>query len=137
MTKKKKKKRKFNKDSAIRSAIRRIFSRSPDVIETLQKARRERPWYKKDGTVAKKPRVEYICSNCDEWFMGKDVQVDHTIPVVDPVEGFIDWNTFVERLFCDPNNLKVLCKPCHKVKTDQEKATRAVHRKLAKEKNKE
>lgn len=129
-----KKKRKFNQNSAIRSAIRRIFSRSPDVIETLQKVRRERPWYKKDGTQAKRPRVEYQCSECSEWFMGKDVQVDHTVPVIDPVHGFQDWNIFVDRLFCDISNLSVLCKPCHKKKTDEEKAVRAAHRRKAKQK---
>ncbi len=133
----KKKKPKFNKDSAIRSSIRRVFSRSPDVINTLKKVRRERPWYKKDGTAAKKPRVEYLCSNCDEYHMGKDVQVDHTIPVIDPVKGFETWDTFVERVFCGVDNLAVLCKPCHKIKTDEEKAIRAIHRRAAKEKLKE
>ena len=47
---------------------------------------------KKDGTVAKKPRVEFICSDCDEWFMKKDIQVDHDVPVIDPVKGFENWD---------------------------------------------
>ena len=132
----KKKKRKFNKDSAVRSAIRRIFSRSPDVIETLKKVRRERPWHRQDGTVAKRPRVEYLCHSCNDWFMGKDVQVDHAIPVVDPIKGFDSWDVFVDRLFCDPSNLNVLCKSCHKKKTDSEKAIRAIYRKQAKQKAK-
>jgi len=130
--KKKRKKPKFNQNSAVRSSIRRVFSRSPHVIDTLKKARRERPWHRQDGTVAKRPRVEYICSNCNEWFMGKDVQVDHTIPVIDPVKGFETWDTFVDRVFCAIENLTVLCKPCHKIKTDEEKAIRAIHRKKAK-----
>jgi len=135
--KKTRKKPKFNQNSAIRSSIRRIFSRSPSVIDTLKKVRRERPWLKKDGTPAKKPRVEYLCSCCDEYFMGKDVQVDHTIPVIDPVKGFESWDVFVDRLFCDMENLAVLCKPCHKIKTNEEKAIRATHRRIAKEKLKE
>jgi len=130
--KKPRKKPKFNQNSAIRSSIRRMFSRSPDVIETLKKVRREREWLKKDGTPAKKPRVEYSCSNCNEWFMKKDIQVDHIVPVIDPEKGFEDWNIFVERLFCGVDNLSALCKPCHKVKTDEEKAVRAHYRKLAK-----
>ena len=133
MAKKARKKPKFNQNSAVRSAIRRIFSRSPHIIEKLNKARRERPWYKQDGTMAKKPRVEFLCSSCDEWFMKKDIQVDHEIPVIDPVRGFEDWNTFVDRLFCDPDNLNVLCKTCHKVKTDAEKKVRAINRKKAKQ----
>jgi 5-methylcytosine-specific restriction endonuclease McrA len=130
--KKARKKPKFNQNSAIRSSIRRMFSRSPDVIETLKKVRREREWFKKDGTSAKKPRVEYSCSNCNEWFMGKDVQVDHTVPVISPEKGFETWDIFVERLFCGADNLAVLCKPCHKIKTDSEKAIRAEYRKKAK-----
>ena len=66
--------------------------------------------------------------------MKKDIQVDHDIPVIDPIKGFEDWNIFVERLFCDPENLKLLCKPCHKVKTDEEKRVRAINRKKAKAK---
>ena len=128
-----KKKPKFNQNSAIRSSIRRMFSRSPNVIEKLNKARRERPWYKKDGTTAKKPRVEYLCTVCQDWFMKKDIQVDHEIPVIDPILGFQNWDIFVERLFCDSDNLNILCKTCHKVKTDEEKRIRAINRKKAKQ----
>lgn len=133
MTKNPRKKPKFNQNSAQRSAWRRIFSRSPAVIEALQKARRERPWYKKDGTTAARPRVEFLCSSCNEWFMRKDIQVDHEVPVIDPVKGFETWEIFSDRLFCDPSNLNVLCKPCHKVKTDEEKRIRAINRKKAKQ----
>lgn len=121
MTKKIKKRPKYNAQSAIRSALRRTYSRSPMVREVMNKVRRERPWFKKDGTAANKPRVEFLCSICAEWHMGKNVQVDHQIPVVDPDVGFVDWNTFVSRLFCDVSNLSVLCKDCHKKKTDTEK----------------
>lgn len=121
-TKPKKSKPKYNANSAIRSAVRRAFSRSPVVREVMMKVRRERPWFKKDGSQASKPRVEYLCSACGEWYMGKDVQVDHTIPVVDPEIGFTDWNTFIDRLFCESNNLKLLCKICHNAKNNKEKA---------------
>ena len=120
--KKPKKKPKYNADSAIRSALRRTFSRSPAVREVMMLVRRERPWFKKDGSTASKPRVEYLCAKCNKWHMGKDIQVDHAVPVVNPDVGFVDWNTFIDRLFCDKTNLAVLCKDCHKAKTDHEKA---------------
>jgi len=116
-----KKKPKFNAESAIRSALRRTFSRSPVVIEVMKTVRRERPWFRKDGTQASKPRVEYLCSCCNDWYMGKDIQVDHADPVVDPTIGFVNWDTYIARLFCAKENLSVLCKTCHKSKTDQEK----------------
>jgi 5-methylcytosine-specific restriction endonuclease McrA len=95
--------------------------------------RRERPWFKKDGSAASKPRVEYLCSKCNDWHMGKDIQVDHAVPVVDPDVGFINWDTYVSRLFCTKENLSVLCKTCHKEKTDQEKAVAVERRKRLKE----
>ena len=50
-----------------------------------------------------------------------DIQVDHIIPVVDPNKGFETWDVFVERLYCDQDNLQAICKPCHDIKTKQEK----------------
>lgn len=131
----KKKKPKYNKDSAIRSALRRTFSRSPIVQEVMKTVRRERPWYKKDGTLASKPRVEFKCSVCNSWHMGKNIQVDHRDPVVDPHIGFIDWNTFIERLFCEAHNLDLICKDCHKIKTDHEKSIAVIRRKNLKNTN--
>ena len=129
MSKKPKRKPKYNANSAIRSALRRTFSRSPIVREVMQMVRRERDWFKKDGSKASKPRVEFQCSKCNEWHMGKNIQVDHKDPVVDPEFGFIDWNTFTDRLFCSKENLSVLCKNCHKIKTDLEKAVAVERRK--------
>jgi 5-methylcytosine-specific restriction endonuclease McrA len=129
----KKKRPKYNAQSAIRSALRRTFSRSPMVREVMMKVRRERPWFKTDGSQAAKPRVEYLCSVCGEWYMGKDIQVDHKDPVVDPAIGFVNWDTFISRLFCDVNNLAVICKNDHKAKTDSEKAAAVERRKRLKE----
>jgi len=130
---KKKSKPKYNANSAIRSAVRRTFSRSPMVREVMMKVRRERPWFLKDGSQAAKPRVEFMCSSCGEWHMGKNIQVDHIEPVVDPNAGFIDWNTFISRLFCDVDNLAVLCKICHEKKTNEEKRVAKERRALEKQ----
>lgn len=128
MVVKKKKKPKYNENSAIRSALRRTFSRSPIVREVMQDGRRERQINKKDGTPAKRPRVEFQCSECKGWFMGKDVQVDHKEPVV-PITGYTDWNTFITRLFCAKENLEILCKPDHKIKTKEEGDARRAYKK--------
>lgn len=128
-----KKKPKYNANSAIRSAVRRTFSRSPMVREVMMKVRRERPWFKQDGSKAAKPRVEYQCSRCGEWHMGKNIEVDHSTPVVDPEIGFVDWNTFIGRLFCDIANLSVLCDTCHTAKTNAEKDIAVERRRRLKE----
>lgn len=142
MAKKKKKKPKYNVNSNIRSAIRRVFSRSPFVRAKIQEVRRERPRYKKDGTLAKRPHVEYQCAECQRWFKSTEIAVDHIDPVISLEDGFVDWNTFVDRLFCEPDNLQVVCSyllknkdkhggipSCHHRKTQEE-------RKLRKEKEK-
>lgn len=61
-------------------------------------------------------------------------QLDHIEPVVDPKEGFRDWNNWIDRLFL--NRMQYLCKPCHKSKSLDENLIRKAVRKLAKEKKK-
>lgn len=52
------------------------------------------------------------------------MEVDHIKPVVDPQEGFVSWDEFINRLFCEKDNLQALCKTCHKIKTAKEKKKR-------------
>ena len=63
----------------------------------------------------------YLCSVCCHEYTNHDVEVDHVDPVVDPVSGFHDWNTYINRLFSSKENYQLLCKSCHKEKTDLEK----------------
>jgi hypothetical protein len=114
----------FNHIAVIRGAIRRAFHRSPTAIAVKMAARREIPKFNMDGGRAKKDQVQYLCSLCGEWHKGSMVAVDHKIPVIDPEVGFVDWNTLIERVFCDESNLQVLCEGCHKNKTDRETAQR-------------
>jgi len=68
--------------------------------------------------------MHYKCSACKKLFVAVDVQVDHIKPVVDPKKGFVSWDDFINRIFCEIENLQVLCKADHKIKTDQEKLER-------------
>ena len=52
----------------------------------------------------------------------KNVRVDHINPIVDPAVGFVDWDMLIERMFCEEDNLQVLCHSCHEIKTNEEKA---------------
>jgi len=118
------KKKPFNQNAAIRGALRRLFARSPVVREVLSKVRREVPKFNKDGSRAKKDAVQYQCGVCHEYVGSTKVSVDHIDPVVDVNDGFIDWNTFVARLFCDASNLQVICDTCHDKKTYEERIAR-------------
>lgn len=83
---------------------------------------------------AKEARVgrgQYLCAGCGETksktelYNGKRVNncnVDHIEPVVDPRYGFQGYDILIDRMFCEKDNLQVLCYICHEEKTNQEKA---------------
>ncbi len=114
----------WNQEAAIRGALRRTFSRSPVIREVLFKVRREVPKYNKDGSRAKKDAVQYRCNVCQSYVGSTKVSVDHIVPVVSVSEGFVDFNTFIARLFCDASNLQVICDSCHGIKTQSERIGR-------------
>lgn len=55
--------------------------------------------------------------------------VDHIDPVVNPKDGFIDWNTYINRMFLEKDGYQVLCWACHGVKTRDERELRTLNRK--------
>lgn len=76
--------------------------------------------------VIKESRVDrgkYMCVKCKQQVGSRDFHIDHKKPVI-PVTGFDDWNGFIERLFCNKTGLQLLCKPCHKLKSNKENKKR-------------
>lgn len=59
-------------------------------------------------------------------------QWDHIIPVSDNKNGWQDWNTYMDSLFCPKENYSSLCKSCHHIKTSEESAERAASKKAKK-----
>lgn len=106
--------------SFVTSALRAASRRWPPKFKALKEAFVGRKTNKKTGKLA----MHYKCAKCKKHFVAADVQVDHVLPVVDPKVGFVGWDSFIDRIFCEIENLQVLCKPCHKVKTEEEKAER-------------
>lgn len=41
-------------------------------------------------------------------------ELDHNNPVVEPRRGFVTWDEYLDRLFCGPDEMTVMCKACHK-----------------------
>lgn len=50
----------------------------------------------------------------------KNIAIDHIEPVIDPEEGFTTWDEVVDGLFCEPENLQLLCRKCHLEKCAEE-----------------
>lgn len=75
--------------------------------------------------LAHKARASYECAG---YGRGKHlvtkVTIDHVTPVIDPIAGFTTWDEFIDRLFCEKDNLQALCLECHKRKTKDERSIR-------------
>lgn len=104
----------------ITSTLRGGFRKYPPKYETLKAASVGKKVNAKTNRMAE----HFTCNMCKGEFPAKEVQVDHVEPVVCPFTGFVDWNTFINRLFCEGGNLQVLCSPCHDVKTAEERIER-------------
>lgn len=106
--------------SFVTSALRAASRKWPPKYVALKMALVGRKTNAKTNMLAQ----HYACAICNKEFVAADVQVDHIEPVVDPVKGFVSWDIYIDRMFCELNKLQVLCKPCHKIKTDKEKLER-------------
>lgn len=106
-----------------RQAWRRAFSRSPVVVEMMKENRRKVPRYNKDGSRHKIDANEHLCNVCHKWkrsVKGSKVVIDHIDPVVDPQVGFVNFDTYFKRMWCDKSNLQKICGECHRKKTNEE-----------------
>lgn len=101
--------------SLIRSAMRRAWLRFPARAEALRRARRAYTG------LNNRQKWEYQCAVCKGWFKATEVAVDHIIPCGTFLKPE-DWVTFGPGLFCGVDNLQILCKDCHKIKTKLERA---------------
>lgn len=116
----------------IRSALRRASVRWKPIGDTLRDAR-----------VAK---GLYLCASCQnvvpvttvdsEGKRVKNVSVDHKNPVIDPEVGLVSWDGFIYNLFCEKDNLQVLCRDCHDFKTSKEREVSSARKAQEKENNK-
>ena len=101
--------------SFIRSALRQKSRWWKPILLCKQKAKRA---YKGPN---KRQKFEYQCNVCKDWYPDKEINVDHIIPA-GTLRCANDLPGFVERLFCEIDNLQVLCNVCHNKKTQNEKS---------------
>lgn len=105
----------FDKNDWLKKEIRRISYRYPARYTTLINARVSRGKYK--------------CALCEQIYPKKEVQMDHVEPVIHAERGFVDWNEYIDRMFPDMDGWQVLCKGCHKDKSNKENETRRATKK--------
>ena len=105
-----------NKYAFAKSALRRVSSWWWAMSEAMERSKISRGLYR--------------CASCLEGFKKHEVQKDHINPVVSVnSENINDMNSYIETLFCEPENIQILCKPCHLLKTKIEGEQRVQARK--------
>lgn len=82
----------------------------------------------KNGKIRFKTKVQ--CQECLEWFNKSDIEVDH-LEEVGQFKG--NFHAYILKMYCDVNNLRPLCTPCHDVKTSGFNSTLVHKRKAFKE----
>lgn len=100
--------------SFIRSALRQKSRWWKPITQCKLQAKRP---YKGPN---KRQKFEYQCAICQKWYADKVINVDHIIPA-GSLNCANDLPGFIERLFCEIDNLQVLCKTCHDKKTKTDK----------------
>lgn len=79
---------------------------------------------------ARTGRGLYRCAGCNEEVPAtikvdrkrvKFIFVDHINPIVDPNVGWTNWDDVIDKMFCEEDNLQLLCGDCHSTKTAEEK----------------
>lgn len=105
------------KKAFVVSVLRSGTRRWPPKYQAKDLAKTERKINPKSGKLAQ----HYKCASCQGEFTSTNVEVDHVKPVIDPAIGFTTWDNFIAALYCDIDNLQVLCVPCHKEKSLNER----------------
>tara|TARA_R110000868_G_scaffold385140_1_gene652888 strand:- start:771 stop:1160 length:390 start_codon:yes stop_codon:yes gene_type:complete len=107
-------------NSFITSTLRAGARRWQPKYDTLNAAKTEKKINESSGRLAQ----HFKCSLCEKEFPAKLMEVDHINPAVDPAVGFTSWDEFINRLFCEADNLQAICKGCHKEKSSLERKIR-------------
>ncbi len=120
-------KKSFNLEARIKAALRTISVYWPPKKE----ARKLAEVKVLEGTFKNgKPKytTKYRCASCSGLFKREETQMDHKEPV-QAVEGFVDWDTWIFRLFVEKEGYSCLCTSCHQAKSESENQIRRKNRK--------
>ena len=102
------------------SALRGAFRRYPPKQQCIDNAFTCIKKNPKTGRMCK----HHLCVKCKVDFPRKEVVADHIKPIVDTRQGFLDFNTWIERGFVALRGFQCLCKTCHNKKTARERQQR-------------
>lgn len=119
---------KFN--SFIKNNLRSATRKWAPIQKCKKRAHVSRGLYECEGCGKQVPPTIY---DEDKRKRMKNLFVDHIVPIIDPAVGFTTWDECIERMFCDSENLQLLCKDCHTIKSREEIEIAKQRRSLTKE----
>lgn len=111
----------------IKGALRRVFARSDLRKQVIEKS------YVNHGDPARKRVKQWcLCPICHTPVPKSFMVVDHLIPIINVHETLtdLDWDTLINRMWCDEVNLQAICAECHLSKCNMESKERTKHRRL-------
>lgn len=113
------------------------------IKKHLRRLSIQRPEYTVAKNRAKIDKAVFKCENCGQIMYDgksqksfdslKDIyptiimqkpELDHKKEVVDVEHGWQGWDVYINRLWCGPDELTVLCKTCHKNTSQEEMGIR-------------
>ena len=101
----------------LRSIIRRAWSRDPVRYAIVNDPKTKRK-NKSDNTRLK---YEHQCAICKKWFPQKETHIDH-IHAAGKLLCKEDFGPYCVFMFF--SELQKVCKPCHKIKTREERSVK-------------
>jgi len=113
--------------SFIVSGLRQLHLKWPPKSNVIREARIKRGVYKCEGCKQEVPAT--LPPKQGNKNRVKNILADHREAVVNPTDGFIDWNTFIDRLFIEESGYQALCSACHDKKTAEEREIRKRNKK--------
>jgi len=113
----------------IKSHLRRLSIQRKEYAQAKTRARVDKALFKCEEATCDRLVYEGKCEKRFAEFQQKYVdknlvrgkmELDHDVEVVDVATGFTGWDDYINRLFCGPDELTVLCDACHSKVTKQE-----------------
>ncbi len=98
----------------ILSGLRRLTKYWKPKLDKMLEGRR--PYTGTD----KRTKYEYQCATCKQWFKKSGIEMDH-ISNCGGLKDIADVPRWIEQAFCEKEGYQILCKPCHLIKTQQER----------------
>lgn len=114
--------------SFVKGNLRRVCNKWAPISEVKKEARVSRGIYLCNGCKKKVTNSVVV-----EGKRVNNIFVDHIEPIVDPSVGWTGWDDVIEGMFSEKDNLQLLCKPCHDVKTKEERDIAVARRRKEKE----